>query len=97
MGSQCLILILCNLYSESVMGRNFWDPTEDCDTGSPSSVTVRMEYLLFFNSDIVNFVWKTDDEETESIVLFIFFLWLCFNRWWMSGDGVGQKVFFRAS
>ena len=38
-------------------------------------------YLLF-NSDIVNFVWKTDDGETEYIVLLIFVLWWCFNRRW---------------
>ena len=30
-------------------------------------------YLLF-NSDIVNFVWKTDEGETESIALLIFVL-----------------------
>ena len=38
------------------------------------SVTVRMEYLLS-NSDIVNFVWKTDEGETESIFLLIFVLY----------------------
>ena len=40
------------------------------------SVTVRMEYLLS-NSDIVNFVWKTDEGETESIFLLIFVLYWC--------------------
>ena len=53
-------------------------------------------YLLF-NSDIVNFVWKTKEGETESTVLLIFVLWRCFNRRWMRGDGVGQKVLFRSS
>ena len=59
-------------------------------------------YLLF-NSDIVNFVWKTDEEEeegregAESIVPLIFVIWRCFNRRRMKGCGVGQKVLFRAS
>ena len=35
-------------------------------------------YLLF-DSDIMNFVWKTDEGETESIVSLIFVLWQCFN------------------
>ena len=43
--------------------------------------------FLYFNSDIVNFVWKTDDGEAESIVLLTFVLWRCFNRWWMRGGG----------
>ena len=53
-------------------------------------------YLLF-NSDIVNFVWKTDEREAESIVLLIFVLWWCFNCLWVRGCGVGQKVLLRAS
>ena len=53
-------------------------------------------YLLF-NSDIVNFVWKTDDGEAESIVLLILVLWRCFNCRWMRVDGVGQKGLFRTS
>ena len=44
-------------------------------------------YLLS-NSDIVNFVWKTD-EGGESIVLLIFVLWYCFNRRWVRGGGLG--------
>ena len=52
---------------------------------------------LFFNSDIVNFVWKTDDGEAESIFLLILVLWRCFNCRWMRGGGVGQKDLFRAS
>ena len=52
---------------------------------------------LFFNSDIVNFVWKTDKGEAESIVLLIFVFWRCFNRRWMRGGGVGQKVLFSPS
>ena len=52
---------------------------------------------VFFNTDIVNFVWKTDEGEAESIVLLIFVLWRCLNLRWMRGGGVGQKVLFRAS
>ena len=35
-------------------------------------------YLLF-NSGIVNFVWKTNEGEAESIVLLNFVLLRCFN------------------
>ena len=56
-----------------------------------------LKAYLLFNSDIVNFVWKTDEGEAESIVFLIFVLWWCFNRRWVRGCGVGQKVLFRAS
>ena len=36
-------------------------------------------YLLF-NTDIVHFVWKTDEEEAESVVLLVFVFWQCLNR-----------------
>ena len=52
---------------------------------------------LLLNTDIVNFVWKTDDGEAESIVLLIFVLWRCLNLQWMSGGEVGQNVLCRAS
>ena len=52
---------------------------------------------LHLNSDIVNFVWKTDEVEIESIVLLIFVLWRSFHCRWMRGGGVGQKVLLRAS
>ena len=35
---------------------NFVILVQDSDTGVPSSVIVRMEYLFVFNSHIVNFV-----------------------------------------
>ena len=66
-------------------------------------MAVRLQLLLgwktyvLFNTDIVNFVWKTDEGEKESIVLLIFVLWRCLNLPWMMGGGVGQKVLFRAS
>ena len=55
-------------------GIKCWDPVEDSNTGGPTTVTVRMEYLLF-NSDIVNFVWKTDEGEAQSIILLNFGFW----------------------
>ena len=52
--------------------------------------------VVLFNTDIVNFVWKTD--EAESNVLLIFVLWRYSNLLWMrGGGGMGQKVLFRAS
>ena len=51
-------------------------------------------YLLF-NSDIVNFEWKTDEGKAESIVLLFFVLWWFFNHWWVRGVGVGQKSYLR--
>ena len=48
---------------------------------------------LLFNSDIVNFVWKTNVGEAESIDWLIFYLWRCFNCWWVRNCRVGQKVY----
>ena len=62
----------------------------------PVQLPLGWNTYLLFNSDITNFVWKTD-EEAESIVLLSFVLWWCFNRRWMRGGGVGQKVLIRAS
>ena len=63
---------------------NFESLVEDSDTGRPSSITVRI-LIYFSNSDIVKFVWETDEREEESIVLLSFVLWQCFNRWWLRG------------
>ena len=55
-------------------------------------------YLLF-NSDIVNFVWKTDEGDAGGNVLLILVLWWwCFYcmRWWARDGGMGQKVLFTA-
>ena len=51
----------------------------------------------FISTDIVNFVWKTDEGGAEGIVLLIFVLWQFLNLQWIRGGGVGQKVLFRAS
>ena len=53
-------------------------------------------YLLF-NSDIVNFLWKTDEGEAESIVFLIFVIGRYFDRQWVRSCEMGQKVLFRAS
>ena len=49
-------------------GIKFCNQFEDSDTGSSSSITVKMEYL---------FVWKTDEGKTESIVLLMLVLLRC--------------------
>ena len=39
----------------------------------------------------MNFVWKINDGETQSIVLVLFVLWQCFNHRWMRGGGLGGE------
>ena len=53
-------------------------------------------YLLF-NTDTVNFEWKTDEAETESICFVNFVFWQCLNCQWMGDGAVGKKVLFKAS
>ena len=48
MCTQFLILVLLNLFSESVWDINFFELVEDCDTGDPGSIAVRMKYLFAF-------------------------------------------------
>ena len=49
-----------------------------------------MEDLFTFNSDIMNFVWKTDEGEAESIVLLIF-CFLGVLQSWM-GEGLWDET-----
>ena len=77
-------------------GIKFGDPVEGSSTGTPSSITGWNTYLLF-NSDVMNFVWKTNEWEAENIVLLFFVFWRCFNHRWMRNGGEGQKALFRAS
>ena len=41
---------------------------EDSDTGGPSIMTVRLEYLVC-NSDVVNLVWENNKGEAGSIIV----------------------------
>ena len=67
---------------------------KDSDTGGPSLITVRLGWntYLLFNTDIVNFVWKTDEGEAKSIVLLIFVFWRCLNTmdkgWWSGAESL---------
>ena len=54
--------------------QNFEILLENANTSGRSLIAVRKEYLLLFISSIVNFVWKTEEGETESIIMLIFVL-----------------------
>ena len=41
---------------------------EESDTGGPSLITIRLEYLLY-NSDVVNLVWESNKREAGSIIV----------------------------
>ena len=97
MGSQLLIPVLWNLCSESVVAKNVETQLRTPKLAVRVQLPLRWNTYLFFNTDVVNFVWKTDAAETESIVLLIFFLWGCLNLRWMRGGGMGQKVLIWAS
>ena len=52
---------------------------KDFDNDGPSSITTRIEYLntySFFNSDIVSFVYETDEREAKHYFLNFCFLGL---------------------
>ena len=76
-------------------GINCWDPVEDSDTGGPSSITVRMEYLRAFQYWYCELCLENRWGRKHCFVNF--FLWRCLNLRWMRGGWVGQKVLFRAS
>ena len=88
-GGQFSILVFWNLCSESVVAQ-----TIETQLRTPSLVVqvqlpLGWNTYVLFNTDIVNFAWKT--YEVESIVLLIFVLWGCLNLRWMKG-GVGEAV-----
>ena len=56
---------------------NFEILVEDSDTGSPSSVTVRMEYLFAFQYWYCELCAKTRWGEGRKHCLLVFVLWLC--------------------
>ena len=69
MDSQFLIPVLSNLCSEPVGIKIFEILVQDPDNGDSSSIAFRVKYLFVFYSDIVNFVWKTYEGETKTILL----------------------------
>ena len=63
---------------------------EDSDSGGPSLVDVRTEYLFAYDFDIENFVWKTYEGEKGIIILLTFSCGGAFN---VSGWRVGAVGF----
>ena len=53
---------------ESSGGIRFVILVEDSDTGAPSLITVRMEYLLY-NSEVVNLVCESNEGEAGTIIV----------------------------
>ena len=91
MGSKFSIPALLNLCSKSVGHKNLRSYLR-----TPTLVVLVQLPLerntLLFNSDIMNFFWKTNEGETESIALLMFVLWRCFHRRWARGCGVGVEA-----
>ena len=98
-GSQFSVSVLLNLCSEQwqhkILRLYLRTPTPAV------LVHLQLEWntYLLFNSNIVNFVWKTDEGEVRGRKHFlkIFVPWRSFNHRWVRGCGLGQKVLFRAS
>ena len=63
---------------------NFKILLDNSGTGGSGSIAVNTEYLFAFQFWYLNFVWKTDEGEAESIVLLICVLWWCFYCWWVA-------------
>ena len=74
-----------------IAGTNCWDLVEDSDTEGRVQLALGWNIYVLFNTDIVNFVWKTDEWEADSIVLLIFVLWWCLNFRWMRDGVVVQR------
>ena len=91
MVSQFSIPVLWNLCWESVIAQNV--ETQLRTLAVRVQLPLGWNTFVLFNTDIVNFVWKTD--VAESNILLIFVLWQ--NLWWVRGGGMEQKVLFRAS
>ena len=95
MGSQFSIPVFWDLCSESVVTK-----TVETQLRTPTLVVwvqlpLGWNTYVLFNTNIVNFAWKTD--EAQSIVMLIFILWWCLNLRWMRGGGVRLEVLFRTS
>ena len=55
-------------YYGNQWGIKFVILVEESDTGGPSLITIRLEYLLY-NSDVVNLVWESNKREAGSIIV----------------------------
>ena len=78
-GSQFSFPVLQSLCSEAVGAWKFEILVEDSDSGAPSLVDVRTEYLFAYDFDIENFVWKTYEGEKGIIILLTFSCGGAFN------------------
>ena len=56
-------------------------------------LSLAQNMYVFFNSNVVNFVSKTNEGEVESIALLVFVLWWCLNHRWMRGSEMGQNSY----
>ena len=73
MGSQFSIPILWNLCSESVRAQNVETQLRTSRLAIRVELPLGWNTHLFFNTDTLNSVRKTDEEEAEKIVLLIFY------------------------
>ena len=73
-GSQFSIAVLRNLCTESVVALNFETQLRTPTLAVGVHLPLGWNTYLLFNNDTVSFVWKTNEGETESIVLLIFVL-----------------------
>ena len=77
MVSQFSIPVLWDLCWESVVAQNVETQLRTLTLAVRVQLPLGWNTCVLFNTDIVNFVWKTD--ETESTILLIFVLWQ--NLW----------------
>ena len=88
-----------SLFYEGGGGIKFVILVEDSDTGGPSSITLRMEYLFalkFWCCELsLGNQWRgRGGEGGQEALLLIFVIWRCFDRRWMRVGGAVQKVWF---
>ena len=74
MVSQFSIPVLLNLCSESLRAENFEILVKNSDTGGPSSISARIEYLFAFQFWYCELYVANRWGEAKSIVLLIFLL-----------------------
>ena len=76
-------------------GTKFVILVEESDTGGPSLITVRLEYLLW-NSDVVNLVWESNMREAGSITVnfcYLGVLWSSVGEsWWGGIESLSESV-----